>query len=120
MAQHLHRPGSLIHQIQQPSRAAPVVHALRHPPQYQRQVPHLQQHQQQRHIQQQWQQQWEPHSREAVACEAFFDRLFGGGGGSSSSSGLAERPLYSKKDMFDLGGLSVAPMGLGTWAWGNK
>lgn len=63
------------------------------------------------------------HQHHQIECQALFGRLWGGGNSNnnnSSSSKLAERPLYKQSEMFDLGGLQVSPMGLGTWAWGNK
>jgi hypothetical protein len=46
------------------------------------------------------------HARQVVACEAMFG-WWGGSSKASSSSKLAERPLYNKREMFDLGGLQV-------------
>jgi len=71
----------------------------------------------QHHYQPQQQQQQHDVTRQQVSCLAWFGL---GGSSSSSSSKLSERPLYNKRDMFDLGGMQVSPMGLGTWAWGNK
>jgi len=36
------------------------------------------------------------------------------------AGGGAERPLYGQKELVQMGPLKVSPMGLGTWAWGNK
>jgi hypothetical protein len=57
----------------------------------------------------QYQQHQQQQGRQPVACDAFLDFLRGGGskGGSSSSSKLVEKPLYNKRDMFNLGGLEV-------------
>ncbi|KAF6260861.1 NADP-dependent oxidoreductase domain-containing protein [Scenedesmus sp. NREL 46B-D3] len=51
--------------------------------------------------------------------------LFGGWFGgpqapTSSSSKFVERLAYNKRETIQLGSLEVSPMGLGTWAWGNK
>jgi pyridoxine 4-dehydrogenase len=35
-------------------------------------------------------------------------------------AGPAERPLFRAADAVQMGPFKVAPMGLGTWAWGNK
>jgi hypothetical protein len=61
------------------------------------------------HAQQQHQQHQQQLVKQSVACEAFLDFLRGGGSKNStgSSSKLVEKPLYSKRDMFNLGGLEV-------------
>lgn len=72
--------------------------------------------QQQRYQQQQLQQlgvnqqQLLQQGRPDVFCEAsLFGFLRGGDKGSSSRSRLVEKPLYSKREMFNLGGLEVRP-----------
>ena len=35
-------------------------------------------------------------------------------------AGPAERPLFRAADAVQMGPFKVAPMGIGTWAWGNK
>jgi hypothetical protein len=47
------------------------------------------------------------HTRQSVACEAMFG-WWGGSSKASSSSRLAERPLYNKREIFELGGLQVS------------
>lgn len=100
MSQQLHRPGLLQSSGQASHRQQALVRlsAQRAPVQ-----------------QQQWQlrqcQQLQLHSpggsRQQVACEALFGFLRGGGNKGSGNSKLAEKPLYAKQDMFDLGGLQV-------------
>lgn len=36
------------------------------------------------------------------------------------TSKLNERPLYRSNEMVNMGPFKVSPLGLGTWAWGNK
>jgi pyridoxine 4-dehydrogenase len=45
-----------------------------------------------------------------------FPSIGGGGGGSK----LTERPLYRPSEMVQMGPFKVSPLGMGTWAWGNK
>lgn len=40
--------------------------------------------------------------------------------GTCRSSVVAEKVTYNKREVVKLGGMEVSPMGLGTWAWGNK
>lgn len=71
--------------------------------------------QQQRYQRQQLQQlglNLSQQGRQTVSCEALFGFLRGGDKGSSSSSRLVEKALYSKREMFNLGGLEVSPCGL--------
>jgi len=35
-------------------------------------------------------------------------------------SKLSERPLYRSSEMVQMGPFKVSPLGMGTWAWGNK
>lgn len=42
---------------------------------------------------------------------ALFTQLF---------SGAVERPRFRQQDMVQMGPLTVSPLGLGTWAWGNQ
>lgn len=110
MSQQLHRPGLLQSSSRQAShrQQAPRVR-----PSAQR-APVQQQQWQLRHHQQQHQHLHSPggSSRQQVACEALFGFLRGGGDkGSGGNSKLAEKPLYAKQDMFDLGGLQVGEGG---------
>lgn len=49
-----------------------------------------------------------------IRPEALF-QLFGG-----STSTLSERPLYRQSDLIPTNIGKISPMGIGTWAWGNK
>jgi hypothetical protein len=107
--QQLHRPGLL----QSSGQASHRQQALVCRPSAQR-APVQQQQWQLRQHQHRQQQLHNPggssSSRQQVACKALFGFLRGGGDKGSSSK-LAEKPLYAKRDMFDLGGLQVSDCG---------
>eukprot|EP00897_Mesotaenium_endlicherianum_P008951 jgi/Mesen1/8084/ME000434S07327 len=55
--------------------------------------------------------------RKTFAVLDFFQRFTPG---TPSPSGFDEKPAFAPRDKRMIGGMDVSPMGLGTWAWGNK